>query len=319
MCSLGPVHSSLLAVHRPPPDPSVGDLLTLNASLTSCSNPRNRTGRVVAVGDRSIVVTDTANPSGGFTDAEYEQVATIFDDLAASPARGLVRDWRTPEIASLAEFEAALAGGELDWGLIYLPGLDGLLHAEGSGGAGVAAHLAWYEERIRRLREAGSRGATEFRLYVFSDHGMSDVREGLDLITPLEGAFGRNGDDYLAFYDSTMVRVWADDPALRERIGAFLEGRPKGRLVADAERAGLGVAFSDRSQGDLTWVCDEGAIILPSYMGRTLLAGMHGYHPDAVDADACLLGTGAPGRPMEHIRDLHGLMGDSLQWVEGAA
>ena len=52
-------------------------------------------------------------------------------------------------------------------------------------------------------------------------------------------------------------------------------------------------------------------------MGRSMLKGMHGYHPDAVDADACVLGLGAPAREMTHIRDLHGLMRDVLEWVQG--
>lgn len=262
---------------------------------------------------------ELVEPRNIFEPGAIRRGTTVFDDVAAAPVRSRVRDWRTPEIEALTEFESALGNGEIDWGLIYLPGLDGLLHAEGSGGAGVATHLAWYEGWVRRLREAATRGADEVRVYLFSDHGMSDVREGLDVIGPLERAFGRNGDAYLAFYDSTMVRVWADDPALRERMRGFLADLPAGRLIADGEREELGVAFTDRGQGDLCWVCDEGVLVVPSYMGRTMLAGMHGYHPDAVDADACLLGTEEPLRPMTHIRDLHGLMSDALNWVKETA
>jgi hypothetical protein len=142
------------------------------------------------------------------------------------------------------------------------------------------------------------------------------VKRGLDAIRSLEEAFGRNGGDYLAFYDSTMVRVWADDVVVRDGISELLAGLPLGRLIRDDEREELGVAFTDRSQGDLCWVADEGVIVLPSYMGRSMLRGMHGYHPDAVDADACVLGLQAPARSMTHIRDLRGLMTDALQWVQ---
>ena len=78
----------------------------------------------------------------------------------------------------------------------------------------------------------------------------------------------------------------------------------------------LGIRFPDRSQGDLLFVADEGLLILPSYMGSYLLAGMHGYHPDARDADACLLGAYSPDVGMSHITDLHHLMvtiADSLR------
>jgi hypothetical protein len=62
--------------------PSVGDLLTLNAQARSaCQDPLLRTGRVAAVTDRAIVVADTLNPSGGFTDAEYHGFGRVFDTL----------------------------------------------------------------------------------------------------------------------------------------------------------------------------------------------------------------------------------------------
>lgn len=262
---------------------------------------------------------ELVEPRNIFEPGSIRRGTTVFDDVAASGVRALVRDWRTPEVEALGEFEEQLQAGEVGWGLVYLPGLDGLLHAEGSTGPGVARHLEWYEGWVRRLREAARRGASEVQLYLFSDHGMSDVAEGIDLIGPMERAFGRNGDDYLAFYDSTMVRVWLEDPGRLEEMRAFLASRPKGRLIESAERADLGVDFEDRSQGDLCWVADEGVIILPSYMGSGMLAGMHGYHPDALDADACVLGTERPQRAMNHIRDLHGLMVDALDWVKETA
>lgn len=60
---------------------TVGALVELNGSATGCSNPRMRTGRVAAVTNRAIVVSDTGNPAGGFTDAEFTAIATTFDTL----------------------------------------------------------------------------------------------------------------------------------------------------------------------------------------------------------------------------------------------
>ena len=61
--------------------PSVGQTVTVNTSLESCENPNNRTGRVVAVGTRAIVLADVANPSGGLTTADYASMAAGFDTL----------------------------------------------------------------------------------------------------------------------------------------------------------------------------------------------------------------------------------------------
>lgn len=60
----------------------VGDIIKLNANANQgCSNPDTRTGRVAAVGTRAIVVADTTNPTGGYSDAEYADILATFDTL----------------------------------------------------------------------------------------------------------------------------------------------------------------------------------------------------------------------------------------------
>jgi hypothetical protein len=61
--------------------PTVGETMQLNVNAVDfCANPSMRTGRVVAVTTRSIVVADQANPTG-FTDAEYSSLGATFDTL----------------------------------------------------------------------------------------------------------------------------------------------------------------------------------------------------------------------------------------------
>jgi hypothetical protein len=62
--------------------PLIGDLMQLNTNANSaCSNARIRTGRVVAITSKAIVVADTANPANGFTDADFQDFGTTFDTL----------------------------------------------------------------------------------------------------------------------------------------------------------------------------------------------------------------------------------------------
>ena len=62
--------------------PQIGDLMQLNTNATSaCTNPRMRTGRVAAITTRAIVVTDTANPANGFSDADFQSFGATFDTL----------------------------------------------------------------------------------------------------------------------------------------------------------------------------------------------------------------------------------------------
>ncbi|HKO15169.1 MAG TPA: hypothetical protein VJU87_02965 [Gemmatimonadaceae bacterium] len=69
-----------------PSSVTVGQLLKLNTRsgdsfADACQTPDMRTGRVVAVTNRAVVVADTANPSGGYTDADYQSIGTTFDTL----------------------------------------------------------------------------------------------------------------------------------------------------------------------------------------------------------------------------------------------
>ncbi len=60
----------------------VGDVLTVNAqAVFSCSNPLNIGARVAAITAHAIVLADTLNPAGGFTDAEYQSIGFQFDTV----------------------------------------------------------------------------------------------------------------------------------------------------------------------------------------------------------------------------------------------
>ncbi|HEX6911004.1 MAG TPA: Ig-like domain-containing protein [Longimicrobium sp.] len=65
-----------------PGTPSVGDLWSLNVAQGCSGTPDPRTGRVVSIGQHVIVVSDTSNPAGGFTTAQYDSIALEFDSLA---------------------------------------------------------------------------------------------------------------------------------------------------------------------------------------------------------------------------------------------
>src|SRR5215831_9445120 len=62
--------------------PAIGTVVSYNVNPNDyCTNPDYRTGKVVAITNKAIVVADTANPAGGFTDAEYQSIGVTFDTL----------------------------------------------------------------------------------------------------------------------------------------------------------------------------------------------------------------------------------------------
>jgi hypothetical protein len=64
-----------------PSVPAVDSLVALNVSTDACTTADTRTFRVEAVGTKAIVLADTANPTGGFTRADYQRFAARFDTL----------------------------------------------------------------------------------------------------------------------------------------------------------------------------------------------------------------------------------------------
>jgi len=66
----------------------VGDLVQFNTDTTACLSSTYRTGRVMATSARAIVVADTTNPTGGFTDADYGRFAVGYDTLVAAAEDG---------------------------------------------------------------------------------------------------------------------------------------------------------------------------------------------------------------------------------------
>jgi len=65
-----------------PPTVQLGDMVTVNVNgVESCTNPIYHRARVAAIGTHSIVLADSLNPTGGFTDADYARYAARFDTL----------------------------------------------------------------------------------------------------------------------------------------------------------------------------------------------------------------------------------------------
>ncbi|HET7583448.1 MAG TPA: hypothetical protein VFK13_00985 [Gemmatimonadaceae bacterium] len=61
---------------------SVGDRVSVNVQANQdCTNPQLTTARVAAITTHAIVLADTANPSGGFSDTEYQAFGAQFDTL----------------------------------------------------------------------------------------------------------------------------------------------------------------------------------------------------------------------------------------------
>ncbi len=176
----------------------------------------------------------------------------------------------------------------IEFAFLYWPGLDGLLHEVGNQSTQVPARLRVYEQWMEKLLATARQHYSEIRLYVFSDHGMANCDELLNLKTIIENLPLRMAEDYAVVYDSTMARFWFFNESAKKQIIECLNRIPQGCIVPATELKEMGTLFLDHRFGELIFLVKEGVLIVPSHMGERPIRGMHGYHPTDKQSYAAL-------------------------------
>lgn len=222
-------------------------------------------------------------------------VPTLFDDLVRRNIPYRIWEYRTPESRSLDELLDSIGNG-YRFLFLYTAELDALMHRTGILHADVRAKLGRYEEALRAILRKSRDLEEDVRIYVFSDHGMTDVRNTIDVWGSIERSGLKLGRDYLAFFDATMARFWVSGMARDEIIG-ILDTIEGGRILTDEALRALGCLFEDRSYGEVIYAADPGTMIVPSFMGRERIAAMHGYDPEDACSKACFF-TNDPSCPL---------------------
>jgi hypothetical protein len=215
----------------------------------------------------------------------------IFDLLEEKKIPYYVTDTATPEEDHLKALLADIESERIDFAFQYWAGLDGLLHMVGNDSPEIPKKLDHYERWITQVMETAKQHYREVKLHVFSDHGMANCDELLDLkamIDPLEFEMGK---DYAVVYDSTMARFWFLKPGVKERVVEVLNKVPEGRIMPEEELRHYRAYFEDHAFGELIWLAREGVLIVPSHMGERPIRAMHGYHPTDPQSYATLFSS----------------------------
>jgi predicted AlkP superfamily pyrophosphatase or phosphodiesterase len=239
--------------------------------------------------------------------------SNIFDKLKEGGIPHFVSDPDRSEEENRAALESQLGSGEIEFAFMYWAELDGLLHRVGNDSPEVPAKLRHYERWIADLAAKAKERYDEVKLYVFSDHGMANCDEHLDLKAVIDALPLCFGKDYAVVYDSTMARFWFFNENARDRITAALGAVRQGRVLPTEELKQLRTHFEDHQFGELIFLVQEGVLIVPSHMGERPIRAMHGYHPEDAHSYATLF-TNQATLPAEvtHIPHLHRLMTHSI-------
>ncbi len=237
---------------------------------------------------------------------------TIFDACVKHNIPYHCSNWRESEAFNLKEMHEKIKEGNIRFGWLYLPSLDGTLHAYGTKDEKVTQKILWLEREIKSIYHHALKHYDEVSLYVFSDHGMEDVTQGYNLISDIDSLSLTYGIDYIAMYDSSMARFWFKNEKAKEQITAKLQTINSGTILDDEELKRLKCYFEDGKFGDLFFMMNPGIMINPCYFGKNLIAGMHGYHPDAKASKAILLSNQKIDDSVTSITDIRKTMEKEL-------
>ncbi len=212
---------------------------------------------------------------------------SLFDRLQKEKIGYRTWDYRTPEKENFCDLLQAITREER-FLFLYTAELDALMHENGISGPEIKSKLDYYEEMVERLIAGAGKAGHRTEIYIFSDHGMTEVSGTVDVWNPIREANIRMDGATASFYDATMARFWAKGET-RDKIGDLLDKIPGISLVSNERLQELGCYFENQSYGELIYVTDPGIMIVPSFMGEEPLKAMHGYDPEDKFSRACLL------------------------------
>ena len=251
---------------------------------------------------------------GGITGAP-----SIFDELAKQGVPFRVYSyhyWSDAQILDLAR--ADLEATDAKFFFIYLSELDMLFHEHIGDEAQLEERLAWYDCRLREIFRCAQEIDSGATFAIFSDHGMTPVREHFDLLQKVEAVGYSSPSDYLVVYDSTMARFWFFSEVARKGIVGRLESLDCGKILSDDELRQLGIFFPDRRYGEVIFLMQPGWLLSRSdFNGRRWMpVGMHGYHPDDPYSDAIYLSNRRPTANLQTIADVHECLVEAMAEVQ---
>lgn len=237
---------------------------------------------------------------------------TIFDYCVENNIKYHASDWRMPEEHNIKVMHEKIEEAEIEFAWLYLPSLDGALHAHGTQSEKIGEKIKWLDKEISAVYHKAKENYDEVSLYVFSDHGMEDVSGGYDLISDIDNLGLAYGKDYVSMYDSSMARFWFKNDTAKEKITQKLATINSGNILDDEELKRVKTYFEDGKFGELFFVMNPGIMISPSFFGQGTIPGMHGYHPDAKGSNALLISTEKIDEDIKSITDIRKTMEKEL-------
>ena len=233
---------------------------------------------------------------------------TIFDWCVQNDIPYHCSNWRKSEAYNIEALKKEIVKKDIEFTYLYLPTLDGVMHTYGTKHEETKKKLNWLENQIEEVHAFAKNHYDEVTLHIFSDHGMCDTKDSIDLISMIEETNLKYGEDYIAMYDSTMARFWFLNDTARVKIQKVLENAKEGSIIGHDELKQMHVYFEGNRFGEMFFLTNPGTLINPSYFGLKVIPGMHGFHPDDKDSNALMFSSTTIDKNIQSITDIRKVM-----------
>ncbi len=171
--------------------------------------------------------------------------------------------------------------------------LDHLGHKFGPTPFAFKEQLMKIDQYVEQIVTLLLRENPKLGVLVLADHGMSKVRKTVNMLEGLSHLRSRMYRDYVAFYDSTMIRFWPFTKEAEQEIYKYLQQITCGHVLTITEKKLLKIPL-DLKYGEIIYVIDEGYVVNPCFFhSKSVVNGMHGYaYPKTPEAIPILIVNG---------------------------
>jgi len=216
-----------------------------------------------------------------FIDKNPIEIPTFFDILRGRGISYYAYEWpiystelktglRIVKKDDSCFLEEILKHKEKDFLFAHLTVFDGLLHKFGSENKIIRNYLRKLDRNIEKVCNGLLKEYPDLKIFVVSDHGMVNVREGVDITNSVKNL------DIVYFADSTCLRAWGGKKEI-EKLRKDLEKFP-GKIYTNKNKEKCPISFKRNYSGDLLFIVEPGFEIFPNFFNNSkLIKAMHGY------------------------------------------
>jgi hypothetical protein len=192
--------------------------------------------------------------------------------------------------------------------IIYDDMLDGLGHRFGPHSIECIDYAKKIDNVLLKVYKKLRNKYDDLDFYIFSDHGQCDRKYEVNLLSLLNKAKLKLGDDYLCFIDATIALFWSKNTICKEKIINILDKVDYGILLDEDLRNKYQLRFKNNLFGDIIFILKPKSTFFPNFFSPFCsMKGLHGYLPEESVQKSFLITDKKLKIPLKHIKDLYTL------------